>query len=455
MKVSKFGGSSVANAEQFVKVGNIILSDESRKYIVVSAPGKRFSEDRKMTDLLIDLYEKVSSSNDYNKEFEKIISRYDEIAKDLSLQEAIIDVIRTDLENLINKYKHNNDRLLDSLKASGEDQNAKLMAAYLRSLGLIASYISPLEAGMIVTDEPGNAQILKESYKEIEKLRNKEGILVIPGFFGFSKDGNIVTFSRGGSDITGSIIAAGVNAEIYENFTDVDSVYCVNPSIIDNPKEIKELTYREMRELSYAGFSVFHDEALQPIYSLGIPVNIKNTNNPSAKGTFIVSERNSDEVKIAGIASDKGFSSINLTKYLMNREIGFTRKLLEILEDEHLSYEHAPSGIDELSVILHSCQLEGGKRERIVERIKSELLVDDVKIEDGLALIMVVGIGMEKSIGIAAKATSAFAEANVNLEMINQGSSEVSMMFGIKEDQVEKAVGALYKAFFATSAVTI
>ncbi|KIQ93561.1 Aspartokinase I/homoserine dehydrogenase I [Anoxybacillus thermarum] len=448
MKVAKFGGSSVANAAQFQKVANIVTSDTARKFVVVSAPGKRFKDDTKMTDLLITLAKKVIENDIYEGVLAQVVARYDEIVTDLQLSRDILDVISAHLQQLIDTYHDQPERLLDALKASGEDNNAKLMAHYLRQLGYEAHYVSPKDAGIFVTDEPGNAQVLPESYEQLAKLNERSGILIIPGFFGYSRSGHIVTFPRGGSDITGSIVAAGVGAELYENFTDVDSIYCVNPSIVEHPCQLKELTYREMRELSYAGFSVFHDEALEPVYRRGIPVCVKNTNNPEAKGTMIVATRDHRERPVAGIASDTGFCSINVSKYLMNREIGFGRRLLQILEDEGISYEHTPSGIDNMSVILREEQLAGDVERRVLDRIVNELHVDEVSIERDLALIMVVGEGMERSVGIAAKATAAFARANVNIEMINQGSSEVSMMFGVKADAVEKAVRALYEVYF-------
>jgi len=448
MKVAKFGGSSVASAEQFRKVAHIVLSDEERRIIVVSAPGKRYKEDTKITDWLIRLAKKVENGENYGDVLATVVQRYEDIARGLELASDIIGQIREDLERVIEMYRHEPDRLMDALKASGEDNNAKLMAFYLNSLEYEAHYVNPKEAGIFVTDEPGNAQILPHSYERLKELKKRDGILVIPGFFGYSPSGYIVTFPRGGSDITGSIVAAGVGADVYENFTDVDSIYCVNPSIVANPRELKELTYREMRELSYSGFSVFHDEALQPVYKAGIPVCVKNTNNPEAPGTWIVAERELTGQPVAGIASDRGFCSINISKYLMNREIGFGRKVLQILEDEGISYEHTPSGIDNMSIILRSHQLEGEKELRIIDRIQTELEVDEIYIEKDLALIMVVGEGMERTVGVAAKAAAALAQANINIEMINQGSSEVSMMFGVKEEAVEEAVRALYKAYF-------
>ena len=246
--------------------------------------------------------------------------------------------------------------------------------------GIEAHYVNPKDAGLFVTDEPGHAQVLPETYENLYQLRNRTGILVVPGFFGYNKAGDVLTFSRSGSDITGSILANGVKAELYENFTDVDAVYAVNPNIVKNPKGIRELTYREMRELSYAGFSVFHDEALSPTFQAGIPVNVKNTNNPSAPGTKIVSERKNTNGPVVGIASDDGFCSIYIGKYLMNREIGFGRRLLQILEDLHLSYEHLPSGIDDISVILREDQLNEEIEKEVLARIQAELQADEVKI---------------------------------------------------------------------------
>jgi aspartate kinase len=449
MKVAKFGGSSVASAAQFRKVADIVSSDVERRIIVVSAPGKRCKDDTKVTDMLIQLARAVIDEKAYDEVLSAIVKRYADIANELELAaDSFLAELEGDLRSKINTYRHEPCRLMDAVKASGEDHNARLMTLYLQEIGLEASYVSPREAGIFVTDEPGNAQILPESYEKLAQLRQRRGVLVIPGFFGYSLQGHIVTFPRGGSDISGSIVAAGVKADVYENFTDVDSIYCVNPSIIANPRKLKEITYREMRELSYSGFSVFHDEALEPVYRAGIPVCVKNTNNPAAPGTWIVAKRNHDEEPIAGIASDTGFCSINISKYLMHREIGFGRRVLQILEDEGISYEHTPSGIDNMSVILRANQLEGEKEKRILDRIQTELEVDEVNVEYGLALIMVVGEGMERTIGMAAKATTALAKANINLEMINQGSSEVSMMFGVKEEVVTDAVRALYEAYF-------
>lgn len=448
MKVAKFGGSSLADANQFKKVGNIIKDDDARKFIVVSAPGKRHEHDYKMTDLLIQLGESFYKGEKYKSYYITIMDRFQKIIEELKVPANLWDEIDDKLLAVLDKSLVYED-MMNQIKAIGEDSSAKILAAYLTTLDINASYVNPEDAGIIVKNDPLGAQLLEESYDKIYGLREREGVLVIPGFFGFTKKGELATFSRGGSDITGALIAAGVKADLYENFTDVDSVYSVNPSIVENPKEIKELTYREMRELSYAGFSVFHDEALIPAFNAHIPVCIKNTNNPSAPGTMIVANREVDENKcVVGIASDTGFASLYVSKFLMNREIGFGRKLFQILEEENVSFEHSPSGIDDMSIIVAEDQLTEEKEKTIVNRIYDELGADTVSFHRNLALIMVVGEGMNETIGMAQTATTALGEANVNLEMINQGSSEVSMMFGIKANGLHRAIKALYRAFF-------
>ncbi|MBS4216082.1 MULTISPECIES: aspartate kinase [Neobacillus] len=453
MKVVKFGGSSLASGKQLEKVFQIVMSDPERKVVVVSAPGKRNPEDIKVTDLLITCAEKSLANSNPVEEINTVLARYRDIAEELSLPGEIIADIEDDLFARLNGDKDKPDRYIDRLKAAGEDNNAKLVAAFFRKREVEAYYVDPKEAGLVVSPEPGNAQALPEAYKRLFALRNQPGILIFPGFFGYSEEGEVFTFSRSGSDITGSILANALKADLYENFTDVDAVYSVNPYIVEKPKEIKELTYREMRELSYAGFSVLHDEALVPAFRAGIPVHVKNTNNPSAPGTRIVSERENTNGPAIGIASDKGFCSIYVSKYLMNREVGFGRKLLGILEDFGLSYEHTPSGIDDISVILRENQFDGEMEKEILKRIKTELHADEVKLVHGLSLIMVVGEGMRRNVGTMARASKALAEAKVNIEMINQGSSEVSMMFGVKSVDEKRAVKAIYEEFF--TAVTV
>ncbi|MBU2660380.1 aspartate kinase [Bacillus cabrialesii] len=449
MKVVKFGGSSLASGAQLEKVFHIVTSDPARKAVVVSAPGKRYAEDTKVTDLLIACAEQYLESGSAPELAEAVVERYALIANELQLEHGIIDKIRDDLFTLLEGEKSNPEQYLDAVKASGEDNNAKLIAAYFRHKGVKAEYVNPKDAGLFVTNEPGNAQVLPESYQNLYRLRERDGLIIFPGFFGFSEAGDVITFSRSGSDITGSILANGLQADLYENFTDVDAVYSVNPSFVENPKEISELTYREMRELSYAGFSVFHDEALIPAFRAGIPVQIKNTNNPSAQGTRVVSKRDNTNGPVVGIASDTGFCSIYISKYLMNREIGFGRKALQILEEHGLTYEHVPSGIDDMTIILREGQMDAATERSVIKRIEEDLHADEVIVEHHLALIMVVGEAMRHNVGTTARAAKALSEAKVNIEMINQGSSEVSMMFGVKEAEERKAVQALYHEFFA------
>ncbi len=453
MKVCKFGGTSVASAQQIKKVAGIVRSDPSRKIVVVSAPGKRFDEDLKVTDLLIILSETVLSNKDPQEQLTQVITRYKEIAEGLGLGTEIMDVIQKDLQNRLAVDKGNVERFTDILKASGEDNSAKLVAAYLTSIGLPAKYINPKEAGLLVTSYPNRVQVLPESNSHLSSLREKASITVFPGYFGYTKEGVLRTFERGGSDITGSILAASVNAELYENFTDVDCVFAANPKIVDNPVEIDIMTYREMRELSYAGFAVLHDEALMPAFKESIPVCIKNTNNPIATGTMIVAKRDVALRPVTGISADSGFSTLYVSKYLMNREIGFGRKLLQILEDEGISYEHIPSGIDDLSVILRSHQLTTDKETRIIHRITTELEADDVHIRNDLSMIVLVGEGMNNTTGLAARATAAISRTGANIEMINQGSSEVSLVFGVLKQDETKILKELYCEFFTSALV--
>ncbi|REI04532.1 aspartate kinase [Staphylococcus felis] len=449
MKVSKFGGSSVSTASQIKKVLDIVNSDKDRRIIIVSAPGKRHDKDIKTTDLLIRLYEKVINHLDYKNKKLEIVSRFHDIVKGLDMDDHILGEIDRTLEHLIETLKDQPKRLLDALKSSGENFNAQIIAAYNQKQGIPTQYLSPKDAGLIVSNEPGNAQILESSYEKIYHLTEYNQKLIIPGFFGFSEDNHIVTFPRGGSDITGAIIARGVHADLYENFTDVSGIYRANPTVINQPEIIDEITYREMRELSYAGFGVFHDEALQPLYHDRIPVVIKNTNRPSDPGTFIVHDRQIDTRKvITGISCDEGFTSINIKKYLMNRQVGFTLKILKILADYNISFDHMPSGIDNISIIMRSSQIKG-KEQAVLEAIRRDCKIDELNVEHDLAILMIVGEGMSAVVGTANKITDALANAHINLKMINQGSSEISMMFGISNADAKKAVKACYSHCYA------
>jgi aspartate kinase len=450
VKVCKFGGTSLADAEAVRKVCGIVTADRDRRIVVVSAPGKRNSADTKVTDLLIQCAERRLAGHSPEQPLRAVVQRFRDIYEGLGLPASLGDEVDKDLRRRLEADPAHRARFVDGLKAAGEDHCARLLAAELRHLGFAARYTDPKEAGLFLTSEYGNAQILPESYDNLARLRAAEGIVVFPGFFGYTREGEVVTFPRGGSDISGSVLAAAVTADLYENFTDVSSVYAADPRIVPEAQPIPELTYREMRELAYAGFAVFHDEAVVPAVLKGIPICIKNTHCPEAPGTRISAQRAFTPGDVAGIASAPGFCMIFLSKYLMNREVGFGRRLLQILEEESLSFEHMPSGIDNLSVILREEAFESATEARVVGRIRSELQVADVEVERGLALIMIVGEGMRYAVGEAARATRAMAEAGVNIEMMNQGSSEISMMFGVKARDRDRALRSLYREFFGS-----
>jgi aspartate kinase len=448
MKVCKFGGSSVATAGQIDAVCRIVEADAERRIVVVSAPGKRHSDDTKVTDLLIALAEARLSGASGEEELVAVVARYAEIAEGLGVPASRIDPIAENLRSLIAASREDSNLFMDCLKAAGEDNCARLVAECLTARGVEAHYVGPREAGLVLSDEPGNAQVLQECYPQLAELANRPGVTVFPGFFGYSREGKLVTLPRGGSDTTGAVLASAVGADVYENFTDVDAVFAANPNIVDDPVPIRELTYREMRELSYAGFTVFHDEAIIPVFHAGIPIHIRNTNNPDGPGTRIVVERSIDNGPAVGIAAMDDVCSIYVRKYLMNREVGFGRRLLEILEDEGIAFEHLPSGIDDMSVLVREAFLPPDVEERVVGRIREELAGDDVSVEHGLSLVMIVGEGMRHTVGVAARACNALARAKVNIEMINQGSSEVSMMYGVKSEDVPRAVASLYQEYF-------
>ncbi|MBW5400209.1 aspartate kinase, partial [Brachyspira pilosicoli] len=438
----------LANASQIKKVVDIVLSDKDRRIVVVSAPGKRVKEDTKVTDLLIALADAILAGKDGNHELKIILERFKSIIDDLGLSNSLLEEIDRDIKKRISEDKSIATKFTDGVKALGEDINAKVVASYINSLGVEAKYVNPKDAGLLLSEEFGNAAVLDVSYKNLAKLKDESAIVVFPGFFGYTQKGDVVTFPRGGSDITGSILAKAVNAEVYENFTDVDGVLAASPSIVDNPKLIDEFTYREMRELSYGGFNVLHAEALQPVYEANIPVHILNTNNTASKGTKIVAKRDKLKNPVVGVSGESDFSCLYVSKYLMNREVGFGRKLLAIIEDEGIPYQHAPSGIDNISVIVRGSTLTKEKEKRIYERVRDELNVDNVFFDNELALVMLVGEGMQEVVGISARAMNAIEKANVNIEMLNQSISEASIMIGVKEKDLNKAINAVYKAFF-------
>ncbi len=453
MKVCKFGGSSLADATQLNKVLDIVLADPARRIVVVSAPGKRFDGDTKVTDLLIELADVARRGENADRQVGAVVERYAEMAQSLRLGDEIVREIQRDVRaRLAQVGDLKEEEFMDLMKAAGEDNNAKLVAVAFSARGQKARYASPKETGMILTGAFGDAQLDPESYEHLARaFSNFEGIVVYPGFFGYTREGKVATFPRGGSDITGSILAAAVCADVYENFTDVDSVYPCDPRIVPEVKDgegIPTMTYREMRELSYAGFGVFNDDAVIPVVKARIPINIRNTNHPGEPGTMIQQSRRVVPGTVVGIASADHCCNIVVEKYLMNRQIGFGRKLLQILEDNQVSYEHMPSGVDSQCVLVKEKYLPKEREVRVVQEIRRALDPDFVTVEHDLTMLMVVGEGMCYTPGMLAKACLALSSVGISMSMVNQGSSEVSFMLAIRSKDRDAAVRALYRAFF-------
>ena len=433
VKVVKFGGSSLASAEQFAKVGDIIHSDESRKYVVPSAPGKRNAKDTKVTDMLYSCYELAEKDEDFRVPMMKIKERYDSIINGLNLKLSLDEQFKTITENFKNKAGS------DYAASRGEYLNGIIMAKYL-------GYEFIDAAEVIFFDKEGNFDADKTDKVLSRKLAHCERA-VVPGFYGANPDGSVRTFSRGGSDITGSIVAKACKASMYENWTDVSGCLVADPRIIDNPKPIRVITYRELRELSYMGASVLHEDAVFPVRKAGIPINIRNTNDPEAEGTLIVeSTCQKADYTITGIAGKKGFASINIEKDQMNSEVGFGRKVLQVFEEYGISFEHMPSGIDTMSVMVNQEDFEA-KEQNILSGISKAVNPDHIDIQSDLALIAVVGRGMKATRGTAGRIFSALAHANVNVRMIDQGSSELNIIIGVANDDFETAIKAIYDIF--------
>ena len=445
MKVAKFGGSSLASASQIRKVFDIVKADPTRKFIVVSAPGKRDAADTKVTDALISYHTAHKNNEAVKPHQDWIIARYQSIADELDVPE-IMPEITNNLLNLA-KFPVSNPFTYDSFLSAGEDNSAKLIAAFFTKNGLNARYVSPQDAGIRVSEEPGQATLLPHSYEQINYLNELPETLIIPGFFGVTEKGEICTFSRGGSDITGSIIAAGVKADLYENFTDVDGICAVNPNIVPNSVIIEEVTYREMRELASAGFAVLHDEALIPAARAAVPMVLKNTNNPAAPGTRIVPEWTID-MPVIGVASSTGFAIVKLNKYLLQRELGFVRKFFEIFEQLGIHFEAITTGIDDLSVLVREIYLTPPVEEALIEAITESLRPDDLKIVKNLAVVAAVGEEIRQQTHITGRATNALWKQNIKIETLMQGASEVSLLFILAEKDEKRAIRALYKEFF-------
>ncbi len=456
MKVCKFGGSSVADAAQIRKVIEIIRADDDRRIVVVSAPGKRFKGDDKVTDLLIDCAVRALEGGDISPAVNRVVQRYEEIRDELRLDISLAEMLKTELRRRLARSRDeglNREQFIDSIKAIGEEFSARFCAAAFRVAGCDAVYVDPCEAGMLLSEQYGAAQLLPESYELLEKnIAPRKELVIFPGFFGYTKSGEIATFSRGGSDITGAILAAALHAESYENFTDVDAVYPVDPrlcpEVVGAGIGIREMTYAEMRELAYAGFAVFHDEAVLPAIHAKIPINIRNTNHPEQPGTFVVPVRKTIPGRVNGIASSMGFSTLYVEKWLMNREVGFVAQLLQILAEAGVPIEMMPAGVDSVTVVFRNDALPENRRAAVLETINERLHPNTAVFSSGLAFVVVVGEGMRTAVGTCARVVTTLSKAGVNLQMINQGSSEISIMFGVSESDIKPAVQALYQEFF-------
>ena len=434
LRVTKFGGSSLADAEHFLQVKSIVEADAGRRYVVPSAPGKRFSADDKVTDLFYECYRLASEGEEIAPVFEKIRDRYKQIIDGLSMD---LD-IDGELDNIRSAISHHAGR--DFAASRGEYLSGIILA---KLLGY--DFIDP--AGVITFADNGTFDSERTNTVLSQVLKNHRRA-VIPGFYGSMPNGTVKTFSRGGSDITGSIVARAAGADLYENWTDVSGFMMADPRIIDDPMTIDVITYRELRELSYMGAGVLHEEAIFPVRFAGIPINIRNTNAPEDRGTMIVAEADdtADVRKITGIAGKKGFSVINIEKDMMNSEVGFGRRVLEVLEREGVCFEHLPSGIDTMCVVLNNDDIRD-KKEHLLDSICKEVVPDSISIEDGLALIAVVGRGLIRAKGSAATVFKAAADAGINIRMIDQGSSELNIIIGVEESDFEAALRAIYAAF--------
>ena len=432
-KVVKFGGSSLASAEQFKKVGDIIRSDSDRVYVVPSAPGKRFSNDTKVTDMLYGCYDLAEKGKNFSKQLDAIKERYRDIINGLGLKLSLDKEFSTIEENFKAKAG------VDYAASRGEFLNSIIMAEYLGY-----DWIDAADVILFFDDGEFDSE---HTNKKLSKVLAEHEKAVIPGFYGAYADGRVKTFSRGGSDITGSIVARAAKASVYENWTDVSGFFVTDPRIIPNPEGIETITYRELRELSYMGASVFHEDAIFPVRREGIPINIKNTNAPEEEGTWIVeSTCQKSKYTITGIAGKKGFCSVNIEKAKMNSEIGFGRKVLQAFEDNGISFEHMPSGIDTMTVFVHQDEFID-KEQKVVSEIHRLTAPDVIDIEADLALIAVVGRGMKSTRGTAGRIFSALAHANVNVKMIDQGSSELNIIIGVENRDFETAIKAIYDIF--------
>ncbi len=429
--VCKFGGSSVADAGQIRKIESIIRADARRSRVVVSALGKRKKEDQKVTDLLYLCHDLADAGLDISEPFHIIRDRHLELAKDLGVDldvVGLLDEVRRQTQGGASR---------DFVASRGEYLSGRIVAAYLR-----ARFVDPADGILFASD----GRLDEKTYDHLSGLLKGDGLVIIPGFYGANPDGSIRTFPRGGSDITGAVVSRAIHAEVYENWTDVSGFLMTDPRIVSDARPIREITYRELRELAYMGATVLQDEAIFPVRQLNIPINIRNTNAPDDPGTFVLPKRDASGTAVIGVAGKRGFSMVYIEKALMNKEHGFGRKILEILEAHDISYEHSPTGIDSMSVIIEDEEI-AGKEEIVRQDIRRILEPDRVDITRGLALIATVGEGMAYRVGVAARVVAARADPRVNVRIIDQGSSEINIIVGVDQGDYETAVKALYKAF--------
>jgi len=447
--VCKFGGTSLASAAQIRKVAAIVRADERRRFVVVSAPGKRDAHDQKVTDLLLTSWHLAAQNLDYAQPLCLIRDRFDLIASELGIAPVTWALDEMDVE--LKKLAAGDVGALatrDWMAARGEFLLALLVADFLG-----ATFVPAGEC--IRFDEEGSLDEI--SYRNLAErmedgaqsgAQNGEAgaLFVVPGFYGRDHRGRIKTFPRGGSDITGAVVARAVGAELYENWTDVPGLLMADPRVVEAPRPIGEVTYRELRELAYSGASVLHEETIFPASGAGIPIHIRNTNAPSAAGTRIVGSRDTSSPSIVGIAGRVGFSTVSIEKALMNQQRGFGRRVLEVFEAHDVSWEHAPTGIDSMSIIVSDEQLDD-KSPQILRELRRSLAPDRVESLPGLALIATVGEGMAFRVGVAGTLFEALKQARVNVRMISQGASEINIIVGVDAGDYQSAVRAIYGAF--------
>lgn len=434
MIIAKFGGSSLADSAQFKKVREIVEANDDRRIVVPSAPGKRHKKDHKITDLFYMCHQLGSHGLNFDEVYVLIENRYRSISRELELA-VPIDEILSDI-----KGKIRDGASRDYCASRGEYINGILLAAYLGFEFLDAAEVIAFDDNGQL-DETLTRSNIGRSLKDGPKT-------VVPGFYGAAPDGSVKTFTRGGSDVTGAILADGVEASLYENWTDVSGFLMADPRIVDEPKPIRVVTYKELRELSYMGAPVLHEEAIFPIRRLGIPIHIKNTNRPEDAGTLIVSDQweEKSEGTITGLAGKKDFTVVTLEKTLMNAEQGFLRKLISVFETNDISIEHVPTGIDSISVIVADQEL-GSKLNKVKEEIQIYCEPDNIITSSNMALIAVVGRGMIHTKGVSARLFTALAQAGINIRMISQGSSELNIIIGVENSDFEKSIDAIYQAF--------